>query len=441
MHESEVIQSFGEQPVAFPPGEMILQPIAFREEIFSLVDDRLALGDCSEGRLELATREARLTCLIHRSTPYLAGLQERDVFTRVPLYDFVARSRQLEDATCTLLRTDMPLVLMTAIHFCKRPMLKGSTRLVDPAHVLEVLARDRQDASIAFERSGMRTLLFLKSGRPARLYFGDPEDDPGEGTLEERALEFAFTAAGSPCTVEVFTDLKLEPDPDAGAPLVKLAESAKPAPPVDICLFYPDGRELRRRPYAGPEMVVGRDPTVDLFIDNLAVSRNHARITWNRGSFVLEDLGSANGTFLDGKPITRARIDADSRVEIGKFELSIFEYPTEPMVLETMFLPVRSAPAAGFLIGPGSSEPLRLEKDVIFGKGDGVDVRLRGFRVKPVHARLSCRDGEFELSCFGSARVRVNGQETRSSKLTFGDEIRVGRSRFRLVQKATDAAS
>jgi hypothetical protein len=433
MRESEVIQSFSDQPVEFPPGETILQPVDFKEEIFSLVDDRLALGDCSEGRLELTTREARLTCLIHRSKPYVAGLQERNVFTQVPLYDFVSRSRQLKGAICTLVKTDMPLVLMTAIHFCKRPRLMGLTTLVDPAHVLEVLARERRDAAIAFERSGVRTLLFLKDGAPARLYFGDPKDDPREGSLEDRVLAYAFVPGGLPCSVEVFTDLRLEPDPDAEVPLLELAESAKPAPPVDFCLYYPDGRELRRRPYAGPEMIIGRDPAVDLFIDNLAVSRRHARISWNRGSFVLEDLGSANGTFLDGKPITRGRIDADSDVEIGKFGLSIYEYPAEPLVQETMFLPIKSPSAPGFLIG--FNEPIRLDKDVIFGKGEGVDVQVKGFRVRPVHARLSFLGGEFELSCFGGAKVRVNDEVTRFAKLDFGDQFRIGGSRFQLVRK------
>lgn len=424
-----------DSPVRFPPGETILRPVAFQDAALSLVDDRLAIGDCSEGRFEIETPESRLTCLIHRSAPYLAGLEEERRFSQVPLYDFVTRGRQLEGAVCSLVRTDSPLVLMTAVHFCKRPMLQGSTRLVDPAHVLDLLASERRDAAIAFERAGRRTLLFLKGGEPARLYFGDPEDDPGPGSLEERILAFAFAGDAEPCRVEVFTDLQLEPDPDAGSSLVELARSSQPAPPIDICVHYPDGRELRRRPFAGPEMIIGRDPTVDLFIDNLAVSRKHARITWDRGHFVLEDLGSANGTFIDGKPVTRATLGADQEVEIGKFQLSIYEYPIEPKVMETMYLPMKKAPSVGYLIGTG--EALRLRKDVIFGKGEGVDIRVRGFRVQPVHARLSFQDGEFELRCFGKGKLKVNGETTRAATLSFGDEIRIGRARFELARDAS----
>ncbi len=435
MHVSDIMsRSPSNEPVRFPPGQTLLRPVPFQDDALSLVDDRLAMGDCGEGRFEITTRESRLTCLIHHSAPYLAGLQEGHLFTQVPLYDFVTRSRQLEGAMCSLVKTDSPLVLLTAVHFCKRPMLQGSTRLVDPAHVLAVLARERRDAAIAFERSGSRTLLFLKDGEPARLYFGDRQDDPGAGSLEERVLAFAFAPDTEPCRVEVFTELQLEPDPDARTSLVKLAQSSQPAPPVDICVHYPDGRELRRRPYAGPEMIIGRDPTVDLYIDNLAVSRKHARITWQRGGFVLEDLGSANGTFIDGEPVTSVVLSAGQEVEIGKFRLSIYEYPIEPQVMETMFMPLKATPSLGYLIG--AEETVRLRKDTIFGKGDGVDVRVAGFRVQPVHARLSFQDGEFELRCFGKGKLRVNGDTTRAATLTFGDEIQIGRTRFQLAREA-----
>ena len=433
--KNELSRDLDRSLVSFPPGETILAPVPLSEAVYSVVDDHLALGDCNEGRFELSTAQQRLTCLIHRGGPYLAGLQERGVFTQVPLYDFVARSRQLNEATCTLVRTDSPLVLMTAVHFCKRPTLQGSTLLVDPAHVLRTLASQEQDAAIVFERSSQRTLLFLKGGQPARLYFADPRDAPDEGTLEDRILAFAFAPNSEPCRVEVFTDLLLEPDPEAGTPWKELAEATKPAPPVDICLHYPDGRELRRRPYVGPEMIIGRDPTADLFIDNLAVSRKHARITWDRGSFVLEDLGSANGTLVDDQLVSKAPISAETRAEIGKFGVSIYEYPVEPQVMETMFLPTLTDKATGFLLGPDVS--LRLQKDVILGKGEGVDIRVKGFRVQPVHARLSFSKGQFALRCFGRGRARVNGEVTRSASLVFGDEIQIGRSRFRLARTAS----
>ena len=48
---------------------------------------------------------------------------------------------------------------------------------------------------------------------------------------------------------------------------------------------------------------VGRDPQCEVWLDVAGVSRRHARITVSRGAATLEDLGSKNGTTLDGAPI------------------------------------------------------------------------------------------------------------------------------------------
>ena len=82
-----------------------------------------------------------------------------------------------------LLRTDLSLVMMVGVHFCRPPALQGSTRWIDVEHVLAGLARDSADAALAFERDGFRTLMFLHSGRPALLFFADPEAALGDPTL------------------------------------------------------------------------------------------------------------------------------------------------------------------------------------------------------------------------------------------------------------------
>ncbi len=422
----------GSAPARFPPGEELLPSTPFVRELLAEIDALLLEGACPDGRLELETPEARLICLIHRSAPYLAGLVERRHFTRVPLADFVARAGQLERPACRLVRSETAEVLMIAVHFCQRPELQGSTELVDPEHVLRFLARERQDAAIALERQGGRTLLFLDKGQPAHVFFADPADDPGGTDLEERVLLFAFAATATPCRIEVFTRLKVDADPDAGSSLSRLEAAAQPPPPADVVVTLADGREVRRRPFSAPEMIVGRDPGVDLFIDNLAVSRKHARLTWERGSFVVEDLDSANGTRVDGKPVERHQLAAGEVIEIGKFEVTVVAYDAEPAVSQTMLMPTGGRPLPpGVIHGDGVRKAIL--GDLLIGKGDGVDVEARGMFVRPVHARVSVDDGgAFRLSCFAGASVRVNGRKVRQAELAFGDQVQVGRSVFRL---------
>ncbi len=427
----------------FPAGEVVLGPVPFDEGLFGAVDRCLAEGSCPHGRLELEAAETRLTCLIHDSAPFLAGLQERDVFSQVPLVELASRARQLHGATCSLIRTDNSCVLMVGVHFCKRPFLQGSTRLVNPAHVLRVLASEQQDAALAFERGGRRTLLFLNKGQPARLFFGDPGDDPREGSLADRILLYAFADSAPPCRVDVFTNLKLSGDPDRGTPLGGRADATRPCPPAIVTVNMADGREVRKRPFLPPAMLIGRDPSCNLFIDNLAVSRRHARLAWERGHFIVEDLESANGTLVNGSPVLRSpqrgtsgtMIAPGDLIEIGKFRINLVELPSAPSAPETVFMARPAmAPQACYLLGDGVS--LELTGDVLLGHGDGVDVQVRGFFVNPVHARITRGTaGVVELSCFGNGKVKVNGKKVATARLKIGDTIVAGRSKLALVAK------
>ena len=54
---------------------------------------------------------------------------------------------------------------------------------------------------------------------------------------------------------------------------------------------------------ANQPTTMGRDPANDIQLPARLVSRNHAQIRWQDGYFQLEDLGSKNGTYLNGKPV------------------------------------------------------------------------------------------------------------------------------------------
>lgn len=49
------------------------------------------------------------------------------------------------------------------------------------------------------------------------------------------------------------------------------------------------------------EVIIGRDADNDVQIDNVAVSREHAKIIRGPNSYFIEDLNSTNGTFVNGK--------------------------------------------------------------------------------------------------------------------------------------------
>ena len=410
----------------FPPGEIEFEASSFSDETLLEVDRLLSDGRCEDGRLELESGDTRLVATIHSSAPYVAGLQEGQALQPVRLIDFAVRARQLEDPVCRLVSCDKALALMTAVHFSRRPDLGGSLKLINPAHVLRILAKEKRDAAVALEHDGAKTLLFLYRGRPARLFFGDPAHDSGEGSPEERLLEWAFDRVEG-TRVEVFSDLKVPPDPDAGSTFARLADAAQPPPPASIIVSI-DDREIRRRPYTPPEMIIGRDPRVDVFIDNLGVSGRHAKIWWDRGRFMLADLGSSNGTTVNGRKIDNSPIVEDDEIRIGKFLVRVELEEQEPWVPETHLI-MTDGPKATYWLGSENGR-WQIDQDILLGRGRGVDISVKGWGVGSVHVRLSPIGDQLLLRCLSGRTVVINGKKAGAARLDAGDEFVLGRTRF-----------
>ncbi len=63
--------------------------------------------------------------------------------------------------------------------------------------------------------------------------------------------------------------------------------------------------------------ILGRSPEADIFVDDEAVSRRHARVTRTPQGALLEDLGSSNGTFVEGTRVNRTQLSSGDRVQLG----------------------------------------------------------------------------------------------------------------------------
>src|SRR5688572_21928141 len=82
------------------------------------------------------------------------------------------------------------------------------------------------------------------------------------------------------------------------------------------------GKTVERREVDAARYVIGRAQECDLVIDNLGVSRAHAEIVLEAGVPVLKDLKSNNGTYVNGKRITRYNLNDGDEVSIGKFSIT-----------------------------------------------------------------------------------------------------------------------
>ncbi|MDN5605195.1 FHA domain-containing protein [Rothia sp. HC945] len=66
-------------------------------------------------------------------------------------------------------------------------------------------------------------------------------------------------------------------------------------------------------------IVAGRHPEADIFLDDVTVSRRHALFQFNAGRFDLTDVGSLNGTYVNGDRVDHVTLKNGDEVRIGKF--------------------------------------------------------------------------------------------------------------------------
>lgn len=81
------------------------------------------------------------------------------------------------------------------------------------------------------------------------------------------------------------------------------------------------GQEQKTHPLDKPRMVVGREPTCEIHIDNLGISRQHCEFVPRGEAFVVRDLGSSNGTYVNGRKITEHFLNDADEIIIGKYTL------------------------------------------------------------------------------------------------------------------------
>jgi len=71
----------------------------------------------------------------------------------------------------------------------------------------------------------------------------------------------------------------------------------------------------------------GRDPRSDIFLDDVTVSRHHAEFRLERGELQVVDIGSLNGTYVNGQPIDSAVLTNGDEIQMGKFRLELLTRP------------------------------------------------------------------------------------------------------------------
>ena len=222
-----------------------------------------------------------------------------------------------------------------------------------------------------------------------------------------------------------------------------------------------DNKIVKEVPVGSRPVTIGRAPDNDLAVDNLAVSNYHAKIYFEAGRMVIEDLDSLNGTFVNDLRIERATLHDGDSVHIGKHTIKVDtsgDAPLQwqsgrktaaPRINETMVLDTKErrqmlqqAAAMGesmqfastrmkvptlVVLGGKSDqkEYVLTNKLTVIGKSAMATIRLKGWFKPQMAAQINQRDDGFYLGP-GDKVPAVNGTPIPGPvRLNNGDIIEV----------------
>ena len=97
-------------------------------------------------------------------------------------------------------------------------------------------------------------------------------------------------------------------------------EAEPPPPPAGSAadLVLAGGRRIR---VSQPEFTIGRLPGCDLVVDDAGASRRHAQLRRSDEGYVIADLGSTNGTLVNGRAISEQMLEDGDTITIGETDL------------------------------------------------------------------------------------------------------------------------
>jgi pSer/pThr/pTyr-binding forkhead associated (FHA) protein len=229
-----------------------------------------------------------------------------------------------------------------------------------------------------------------------------------------------------------------------------------------------ENKLVKEVPVGSRPVGIGRAPDNDLPVDNLAVSNHHARVFFEAGRLVVEDLDSLNGTFVNDLRVERATLHDGDSIWIGKHHIKVDatgEAPitvdsvkkrTAPAINETMVLDTKQrremlqqAAAMGersqfagrlkmptLLVLSGNSdqkEYVITNRLAVIGKSTMATVRLRGWFKPDVAAQINQRDDGYYIGP-GKRTPTVNGKAIQGPvRLNDGDVIEVCGLRLNFV--------
>ncbi|MEW5718713.1 MAG: FHA domain-containing protein [Chloroflexota bacterium] len=215
-----------------------------------------------------------------------------------------------------------------------------------------------------------------------------------------------------------------------------------------LVLMLPDGR-AQEFELAKPSITLGRAATSDILLADAKTSRTHARVDCSAAGCVLTDLGSTNGTSVNGARVEHATLAPADLITVGdstlRFEIAAPSAEPDLLRIEThadlratltqarltMTLSDMRVPRLAIRT-PNRTWEIPLTKDALtIGRQAECDIFLDDPKVSRQHARLEARGDAFVVRDLGSTNgTWVGDQRVETYTLQDGDTLSIGQARL-----------
>lgn len=221
---------------------------------------------------------------------------------------------------------------------------------------------------------------------------------------------------------------------------------------------------VKEYPLMKESVTIGRNEDNTITVDNLAVSGYHARIDAAGSDFILTDLQSTNGTFVNDNKVVSHKLAHGDNVMVGKHVILFVgtgkdaeSKPDEKkmdmdktMMLDTakqkeLLSKQKGAAQAtkaaqkigvvSFVEGSDLGEIELTKKLTKIGKAETSEIRLSGLFMPATAATISRRPSGYVITAMGG-KLKVNGEVVKDSlNLKDFDTIELGKTKFQFYQK------
>ena len=189
-------------------------------------------------------------------------------------------------------------------------------------------------------------------------------------------------------------------------------------------------------------ITVGRDEANTVVLKSDQVSGYHAEIHCESGGVFAVDLGSTNGTTVNGKRLNeRQKLTAWDRLTFGSVEAEVVDTDgRRPTQLFRAIDEADSPPNGGAWRLVGARDTFEVSGRHVFGRDASCDFTVSSDTVSSQHARLELLDGRLTVTDLGSSNgTFVNGERIRERVLNLGDTVKFDVESYRVEGPADPA--